>query len=387
MRMLASRTRTRPTNSRPTSPRSCVPVPAVSRAVLSPVVSLKLPPLALREGPDLRGRLDDLLLLRVPLEARLGLEVAVNRVGRDEDEPRVGLGRPRDPAGDLVQVELHDREEALQIRLLVYGEVYVPGLHELQDLRQEVVPASLDSLVVQSELLHHLGYALRAPRVHGEHAGHVLMPVVPGLYTTTLIRQLGARGDLLNLDVGPGILYGLLRAVYARLDVELSRRRYEERHQTLPDEVDDPVPHLHAGLEEVLPDVSQRGIGPRPLAVGVVGDDRDTLVEGLLDRVVERNRVHHRHRYAVGVARDGRVHRVHHLPDDRLLRARPLRRRPQQRLRGLDAVLRRHEERICSYVVDEDEVPLRRVREVAAGPTGTTATLARLLRLRPAPAQ
>src|SRR5215207_2309784 len=178
MKTLASRTRTRPTNRRPKSPRSCVPAPGVSRAV---VVSLKFPP------PALRGRLHDLLLLRVPLEARLGLEVAVHRIGGDEDQARVRLGRPCDPARDLVQIHLHDREEALQIRLLVDGEVYVPGLHELQDLRQEVVPAGLDSLVVQSELLHHLGDALRAPRVHGEHAGHVLMPVVPGLYTTTLI--------------------------------------------------------------------------------------------------------------------------------------------------------------------------------------------------------
>jgi hypothetical protein len=47
--MLTSRTRTRLLNSRPTKPCSWVPVPSVSRAVLSPVVSLTFPPPALGE--------------------------------------------------------------------------------------------------------------------------------------------------------------------------------------------------------------------------------------------------------------------------------------------------------------------------------------------------
>src|SRR5215207_4585595 len=194
MKTLASRTRTRPTNRRPKSPRSCVPAPGVSRAV---VVSLKFPP------PALRGRLHDLLLLRVPLEARLGLEVAVHRVWCYEDEARVGLCRPRDPAGDIVEVELHDGEEALQIGLLINGEVYVVLAHELEDLGQQVVPAGSHPLLVQPELLHYLGHALGAPRVNREHTRHVLVAVVPRLDAASLLRQLGARGDLLDLDVRP----------------------------------------------------------------------------------------------------------------------------------------------------------------------------------------
>src|SRR5215218_10793654 len=108
MRMLTSRTRTRLSISLPPSPRSCVPVPAVSRAV----VSLTFPPLASLEGLCLRRRLQDLLRFGVPLEARRGLEVAAHGVGRDEDEARVGLGRPRDPSRDVVQIELYDGEEA-----------------------------------------------------------------------------------------------------------------------------------------------------------------------------------------------------------------------------------------------------------------------------------
>src|SRR5215207_2635722 len=156
MKMLASRTRARLPRSLTPSPRSCAPVPADSRAV----VSLKLLPPALCEGLDLRRRLHDLLRLRVPLEARRGLEEAVHGLGRDEDEARVRLGRARDSAGDVVQVELHHREEALQVGLLVDGEVYVSGPHKLESLRQEVVPAGLHTLVVEAELLHHLGHAL-----------------------------------------------------------------------------------------------------------------------------------------------------------------------------------------------------------------------------------
>src|SRR5918995_6077735 len=188
MRMLTSRTLTSAPNSRAPKPRSCVPVPAASRAV----VSLTFPPLASLEGLYLRGRLHDLLRFGVPLEARRGLEVAVHRVGRDEDKARVRLGRSRYAARDVVKVELHNREEALQIRLLVEGEVHVPGLDELEDLRKEIVPAGPDAFVVQPELLHDLGDALGAPCVDGEHSCHVLVTVVPGLDPGPLLRQLRA---------------------------------------------------------------------------------------------------------------------------------------------------------------------------------------------------
>src|SRR5215203_6131305 len=200
--MLASRTRTRPTNSRPTSPR-----PGVSRAV---VVSLTLPPPALREGLGLRRRLHDLLLLRVTLEARLRLEVPAHGLGGDEDEARVGLRRTRDPAGDLVQVELHHRQEALQIGLLIDGEVYMALAHELQDLRRQIVTAGFDPLFVQAGLLHHLDYTLGAARVHGEHPCDVLVAVVPCLDAATLLRYFGVCVDVLVLDVLSGFVYGLL---------------------------------------------------------------------------------------------------------------------------------------------------------------------------------
>src|SRR5215218_2536173 len=103
MRILTSRTRTRPLNSRALKPRSCAPVSAASCAV----VSLTFPPPAFGQGLRLRGCLDDLLLLGVPLEARRVLEVTAHGIRRDEDEARVGLGGSRDPSRDVVQVELH----------------------------------------------------------------------------------------------------------------------------------------------------------------------------------------------------------------------------------------------------------------------------------------
>ena len=126
------------------------------------------------------------------------------------------------------------------------------------------------------------------------------------------------------------------------------------------------------------PTYASAGLVPVPFAVGVVSDHRDTIVQGLLDRLVEGYGIHDTDGYAVGVARDGSIHRVDHLRDDRFLRARPLRRSPKESLCVLDAVLRRHEERVRGDVVDEDEVPFWRVREVAARPASTA--LARLLR-------
>src|SRR5215211_3889908 len=202
MRMLTSRTRTRPPNSRIANPRSCVPAPA-SRAV----VSLTLTPLGFGQGLCLRRRLQDLLRFGVPLEARRGLEVAGHGVGRDEDEACIRLGRARDPSGDVVQIELYDGEEALQIGLLVDGEVYVSLTQVLQDLWRQIVAAGPDALVVQPELRHHLSRALGAPRVDGEHPGHILVAVIPGLDPGSLICYLSPCRDLLDLYIRSRVLH------------------------------------------------------------------------------------------------------------------------------------------------------------------------------------
>src|SRR3712207_84486 len=75
--------------------------------------------------PSAHGGLQDLLLLRVPLEAGLRVEVLLRQLRREEDQAGVRLGRAREPAGDPVEVHLHHGVEALEVGLLVYGEVYL----------------------------------------------------------------------------------------------------------------------------------------------------------------------------------------------------------------------------------------------------------------------
>ena len=70
----------------------------------------------------LRARSLEPVLREVRLDVRL----------RDDAEPRVGVGRLHQPARDVVQVELHDRVEALQVGLLVDREGQVAGVDALR---------------------------------------------------------------------------------------------------------------------------------------------------------------------------------------------------------------------------------------------------------------
>ena len=145
---------------------------------------------------------------------------------------------------------------------------------------------------------------------------------------------------------------------------------------TLPDghQLDDPLAHLDAGLEQVLPDVGE----PVVRRVGVVGDHRDAGGERLVRRPVERLRVDEADGDAVGLAGDRGVHGADHLADVRGLGARPLERRVQQRAGVLDPVLRRNEERVRRDVVDEDELVLRGLREVPRATVRAAAPLSSL---------
>src|SRR5215211_173919 len=326
--------------------------------------------------------LQDLLLFRVPFETGLRLQVLARVLLRNEHEAGVRICRTRESSGDLVQVELHHRVEALHIGLLVYREVDVAGLYELERLRQEIVPAATHPLLVQAVLLHHLGDTLGAAGVHGEHALHVLVALVVRVDPVQLVRNLGASCDLRILDVRTRVLYGLDGAVDARLDVERARRRDEERYRPFPHQVHDPLAHLHPGEEEILADVRERGVVLTFLAICIVRNDGDALVQSLLDRAVEGLRVYDGERDAVGVPRDRRAHGINHLLDVRLLRTRPLGLGTKQRVRVLDAVLGGNEERVGGHVVDEYEVVLGGLGEVPGSPT--TGLLGRLA---PAPAQ
>src|SRR5918912_1176376 len=140
-----------------------------------------------RRGGYLARSLENLLLPRVTLVAGARVQVLPHRILRDELQTGVGLRWHHQAAGDLVDVELHHGVEALQVGLLVDGEVDVPCLEELERLGQEVVPTALDAIVVQAVLLHNLGDALRAAGVDGEHALEVLVALVVRVYPVQLV--------------------------------------------------------------------------------------------------------------------------------------------------------------------------------------------------------
>src|SRR5215208_8515124 len=118
---------------------------------------------------------DHLLLLGRSLEAGRVRRVGPGVVLGDELQPGVHLAGAGEVARDLRQVQLHDREEALEVRLLVDREVQLIRLQQLERLRERVVATSLDALLAQLELLDDLADALGRSGVDGEHPFDVLV--------------------------------------------------------------------------------------------------------------------------------------------------------------------------------------------------------------------
>src|SRR5215207_4295506 len=318
----------------------------------------------LREGP--LGLLDDLLVLRRPLEARRAAEVGRGVVLGEELQAGVHVAGAGEGAGDLRQEQLDDRIEPLDVGLLVDREVELVVAQQLERLGQRVVAAALHALVAQLVLLDDLADRLRRAGVDREHALDVLVAEVVRVDARELLVELGTAGDRLVLDVLAGLLDRVDRAVDAWLDVQRAGRGDEQRDLAGRDQLDDPLAHLDARQEQVLADVGEAVVR----RVGVVGDHRNPRVERPVGRVVERLGVDQADGDAVRLAADRGVHRVDHLADVRGLRARPLEGRVQQRARVLRAVLRGREERIRRHVVDEDELVLRRDGEVAGAALG-----------------
>ena len=180
-----------------------------------------------------------------------------------------------------------------------------------------------------------------------------------------LLGKVRARGDVLGFDGGAGLGDRVERSVDARLDVQLAGRGDEQPHLALADELDDPLAHGKAGPVQVLAGVGHAGVRARrrcrrrrgsrrraPACTGSLNASRSTSAHG----------------DPVGPAGDRRLEGVDHLADVGDLRAGPLRRREAEQRRGvLDPVDRRDPERVRRHVVDEHEVPLRRLREVPGG--------------------
>jgi hypothetical protein len=161
------------------------------------------------------------------------------------------------------------------------------------------------------------------------------------------------------------------RAVVAGLDVARARGGDEDDDVAARDQGSDLVAHGLAGDVERLPDVGQPvGADDRlalhERAVGVVGEHRNTLVHGILDRALERILVDDGHGNSVRFRGDRGVQVGRHLGDGGGLRAAPLRSgQTEQRGRVGQAVLGWREERVGGDVIDEPELPLGRGREIA----------------------
>src|SRR5437588_2134141 len=92
--------------------------------------------------------------------AALGRGVRLDRGLVQELEARVDVGGARQPLADVVQVQLEDREEALEVGLLVDCELDLARAQELLGDRGEVVAAALDALRRQPVLVNRLGGGL-----------------------------------------------------------------------------------------------------------------------------------------------------------------------------------------------------------------------------------
>src|SRR5262249_51111427 len=173
------------------------------------------------------------------------------------------------PTGQVEQVQGEHRQEALQVRLLVDGEVQAAALDRLQRYRGQVEAARRD-LALQAVLLDHLANRLGRTGVHREdplQGGLVGQQV--GVDGGVLLRQGGARRLRGEVDVLAGGLDRLLGAVDPRLDVGRARGGDEaDRVTAVRHAGHDPLPQGLPGQEQVLADVGEP-VGARVADVAV----------------------------------------------------------------------------------------------------------------------
>ena len=177
--------------------------------------------------------------------------------------------------------QLQDRQEPLQVGLLVDREFDVAFLQQLLRLFGQVEAAGLDAFGGQPVLLHHFREDFRRAAVDRVHALRARVADPVGFDRRELARHRGAGGDRVHRDRLARVLDRLFGAFDARLQVGRARRGDEQRHVARGDRGDDPFAHFFAGQFQVLADVGQALVARR---VGVVGDDRDARLQRRFDR-------------------------------------------------------------------------------------------------------
>src|SRR5258708_39404616 len=102
---------------------------------------------------------------RATLEACLGIQVRIDVVLIHEEQTGVCLRGEHQSARQLVKEELENRNETLEIGLLVDGEVEVARFDLLQRLGLQIKTATVYAFGLKEVLFHDLPQALRAAGV------------------------------------------------------------------------------------------------------------------------------------------------------------------------------------------------------------------------------
>jgi hypothetical protein len=130
---------------------------------------------------------------------------------------------------------------------------------------------------------------------------------------TATAAHAGAGTDFLHLDGVARLLDRRDDAVEPLPQVELLRRRDEQRDPARIDETGDTLAHQHAGPEIVRPDIRKAPADAGGRRMGGISEHRDAGGERLLDRLVEGARIDDRQRDRAGIGGNSAVNRVHHL--------------------------------------------------------------------------
>ncbi len=205
------------------------------------------------------------------LEAALGVDVRGDGFFVDEFQARVHFRRTRQGPGDLPQEQLQDRQEPLQVGLLVDREFDVAFVEQFLGFFGQVEAAGLDAFGGEPELLHHARQFRGVAAVDGVHPLRVRMAGPVGFDGRFLTRFQRAGHDRGQFDWRARCLDRDFSSFEARLQVRRARVGGEDDHVARAHRGDDPLAHEFAGQFQVLAYVGQALVGGRG-GVGVVGD-------------------------------------------------------------------------------------------------------------------
>ena len=216
------------------------------------------------------------------LELTYGATVSLSMNFRPVFDFRRTRQRPR----DLPQKQLQDRQEPLQVGLLVDREFEVAFVQQFLGFFGQIEAPGLDAFVDEPELLHHAREFRGVATVDGVHPLRVLMAGPIGFNGGFLTRFQGAGDDRMQCDRRARCLDRLFGSFQAWLQVRRAGTGGEDHHIAFFDVFDDPFAHQFAGQFQVLADVGKALVGGRG-GIGVVGDDRDARLQRVFDRHVE----------------------------------------------------------------------------------------------------